>query len=567
MIRNLAINNIALIDSLEIDFNEGLTVLSGETGSGKSIIIDSLAFVLGDRADKTLIKHGKDSASVSALFDIENNEAVCQKLQEYGFEPSEQLLVSRKMTMQGKNEIRIQGKISTSAILKDICGELVDIFGQGEHLALLKEKNQLSVLDGFCQFGGVDEQLVALHHQLGAVNKQLLSFGGSDAERQRTLDILSFQIEEISSANLSVEEEEQLVATHKRMVNIEKIATAVGIAVESLNGENGAISAISRADKCLQDVSHYEESANQLSGRLESARLEIEDVASTLEDILSQTEFSPYEVDKLQERLDKIRTLKRKYGGSVEETLKFLKNAEEQFETLQNATEIIEQLSKQKQKVLEQMYVLAQQKSQIRHQASVALAKAITSELDDLGMRGTQFNVQFNEQPTFDQYCKNPLADGYDVVAFLMSANPGEPLKPLSKVISGGEMSRFMLAVKNITARIERIPTMVFDEIDTGISGAMAQKVAVKLAKIASDKTVGYQSIVITHLPQIVAMADNNLFIEKITEDCKTHTTVSVLDFDGQVAEVSRLMGGVGEHSLQSATDLIAWCNQTKQNF
>ncbi|MBQ3067412.1 MAG: AAA family ATPase, partial [Clostridia bacterium] len=164
MIRNLAINNIALIDSLEIDFNEGLTVLSGETGSGKSIIIDSLAFVLGDRADKTLIKHGKDSASVSALFDIENNDAVCQKLQEYGFEQSEQLLVSRKMTMQGKNEIRIQGKISTSAILKDICGELVDIFGQGEHLALLKEKNQLSVLDGFCQFGGVDEQLVALHH-------------------------------------------------------------------------------------------------------------------------------------------------------------------------------------------------------------------------------------------------------------------------------------------------------------------------------------------------------------------------------------------------------------------
>lgn len=567
MIRNLAINNIALIDSLEIHFNEGLTVLSGETGSGKSIIIDSLAFVLGDRADKTLIKHGKDSASVSALFDIENNDAVCQKLQEYGFEQSEQLLVSRKMTMQGKNEIRIQGKISTSAILKDICGELVDIFGQGEHLALLKEKNQLSVLDGFCQFDGVDEQLVTLHHQLGAVNKQLLAFGGSDAERQRTLDILSFQIEEISSANLSVEEEEQLVATHKRMVNIEKIATAVGIAVECLNGENGAISAISRADKCLQDVSHYEESANQLSGRLESARLEIEDVASTLEDILSQTEFSPYEVDKLQERLDKIRTLKRKYGGSVEETLKFLKNAEEQFETLQNATEIIEQLSKQKQKVLEQMYVLAQQKSQIRHQASVDLAKAITSELDDLGMRGTQFNVQFNEQPTFEQYCKNPLADGYDVVAFLMSANPGEPLKPLSKVISGGEMSRFMLAVKNITARIERIPTMVFDEIDTGISGAMAQMVAVKLAKIASDKTVGYQSIVITHLPQIVAMADNNLFIEKITEDGKTHTTVSVLDFDGQVAEVSRLMGGVGEHSLQSATDLIAWCNQTKQNF
>lgn len=566
MIKNLVINNIALIDHLEIDFQNGLTVLSGETGSGKSIIIDSLAFVLGDRADKTLIKYGENAAEVTALFEIDSESPVVTKLNEYGYGDDNEILIYRKMSVAGKNEIRIQGKTATLSILKEVCSELVDIFGQGQHLALLNEKNQLSVLDSFCDFNGVDIKLKAdLYQQLSSINRELKSFGGSDSERQRMLDILKYQISEISSANISEEEEEELLATHKRMVNVEKISSAVGQAVECLNGEIGVISQTARAVSSLRAIANLESEADALAERLQSARLEMDDISSSLEDILSSVEFSPLEVDRLEERLEKFRQLKRKYGGSVSEVLKFLQQSQTQYDNLINSTERIEQLTAEKHDVLVAMYKLAQEKSSIRKAVAEQLSIRIMHELNDLGMRGTNFKVNFNDEVTFEQYCESPSADGFDKVEFLMSANVGEPLKPLSKVISGGEMSRFMLAVKNITALAEKIPTMIFDEIDTGISGNMAQMVANKLANVSGSKYDGYQCIVITHLPQIVAMADVNLYIKKFQKDGKTFTSVDTLSSVEQRAEeVARLMGGVGEHAIVNAKELLDWSHDYK---
>lgn len=566
MLRKLTINNIALIDSLDIDFSEGLTVLSGETGSGKSIIIDSLAFVLGERADKTLIKYGEEAAEVTALFEVQQDSPVLKRLAEYGYGDETEILLYRKMSVTGKNEIRIQGKTATLAILKDVCAELADIFGQGQHLALLNEKNQLQVLDAFCDHRSVDGKLRGeLYPKLTAVNKELRSLGGDDAERARLTDILQFQIEEIFSAQLDETEEEQLLLAHKRAVNSEKLSAAIGQALQCLDGEQGAISELSHAASQLRGISNLEQSAQTLCDRLVSARLEADDVCSLLRETLAEVEFSPAEVDRIEERLEKIRQLKRKYGGSIAEVLKFLREAQQKYETLSNAAERIEILNGQKQAVLKEMYALCEEKSAERKRTAERLAQKIMNELDDLGMRGTSFCVQFNDRPSFEEYCASPSADGFDKVEFLMSANAGEPLKPLAKVISGGEMSRFMLAVKNITALAEKIPTMVFDEIDAGISGVMAQMVANKLANVSSNAQNGYQCIVITHLPQIAAMADINLYIEKYEKGGKTYTATHVLsDREQRATEVARLMGSVGEHAIVNAKELLDWSDKYK---
>ena len=569
MLKNLIINNIALIDRLDIDFQTGLSVLSGETGSGKSIIIDSLAFVLGERADKALIKYGEESAEVTALFEVETDCPVLAKLTEYGYGDDAEILLSRKMSVSGKNEIRINGKTATLSMLKDICSELADIFGQGQHLSLLDERNQLSVLDAFCDFRGADTQLRSVWYpKLSEVNRQLKSFGGSETERERLLDILKFQIDELKAADLDEKEENELIATHKRLVNAEKIASAVNVAADSLGSELGAINRLSDAVSSLRQISGMEDSAAALADRLQTARIEIEDVSASLDSLLEAVDFSPSEADRMEARLERIRQLKRKYGGSVAEALEFLKNAETQYNNLLNSSARIAELNAEKQAILKKMFELSAVKSEERKRTADKLSQRIMRELDDLGMRGTRFEVEFECAEAFESYANNPSADGYDRVRFMMSANVGEPLKPLSKVISGGEMSRFMLAVKNITALAEKIPTMVFDEIDTGISGNMAQMVANKLADVSHNKQNGYQCIVITHLPQICAMADCNLYINKYEKDGKTFTAVNRLTtLEQRSEEVARLMGSVGQHALVNARELIEWSDNYKKSI
>ncbi len=566
MLKTLEINNIALIEHVELSFDNGLTVLSGETGSGKSIIIDSLAFVLGERADKTLIKHGEEFADVTAVFEVEKDSPVVQKLVENGFGDDTEILLCRKMSVSGRNEIRIQGKTATLQMLKSICEELVDIFGQSEHLNLLSENNQLSAVDGFCNFNGLDTQLKdKLYPQLRNIETELSAFGGSDAERERLADILKYQIDEIESAELSTDEEEELERQHKRIINAEKITNALSMAVGALQDECGAVNALASAVGALHGISGVDTENDSLAERLTSVRIETEDVLESLNAQLEKTEFSSEEIDKIELRRDKIRTLKRKYGGSIEDVLAFLEKIKIDYDKLVNSAQKIEQLAFERQSVLKQMYDVACKMSAIRKNVADELSLKIVSELADLGMNGTTFEVSFEATPVFEEYCKHVSPCGFDKLQFLMSANVGEPLKPLNKVISGGEMSRFMLAVKNITALAEKIPTMVFDEIDTGVSGNMASKVAQKLANVASES---YQCIVITHLPQICAMADENMLIQKCLIGEKTQTSVSVLASSREKAlEVARLMGGVGEHLLTSAEELVDWSNTYKSNI
>lgn len=562
MLKTLSINNIALIDRLEISFGSGLTVLSGETGSGKSIIIDSLSFVLGDRADKSLIKYGAERAEVTALFELHRGDKVLAKLAEYGYDEEDgTLLLSRKMSVGGKNEIRIQGKPSTLAILRDVASELVDIFGQGEHLALLDENKQLSVLDSFCDLTATNEQIAELRKQLSALDGEIAEFGGNDEERERTLDFLRYQINEISAANLSVDEEDELIALRKRMMNAEKISQALATAVRGVGGDG-----IAEAHDALRSISSVEPSAAELESRLSSVLTELADIADTCESLLSEIDFSEADADKTEDRLELIKNLKRKYGGSIAEVLAFYDRAVEKFDKIEHSAERLAELAAKRVDVAKKLYKVCLSVSEQRKKRADSLAKDIMTELADLGMNNTRFAVEFAEVPTEQAFIANPSVAGFDKVRFLMSANLGEPLKPLSKVISGGEMSRFMLAVKNITARAEHIPTMVFDEIDTGISGKMAQKVADKLAATASAAD-GYQCIVITHLPQIVAMADDGLVISKSVKDEHTYTTVARCNAEAHVAEVARLMGASGATALAAARELVQSCRAYKQSL
>ncbi|MBR2974238.1 MAG: DNA repair protein RecN, partial [Clostridia bacterium] len=459
----------------------------------------------------------------------------------------------------------VNGRVCSASMLKQLTVTLVDVFGQSQHLNLLKLDKQLEVLDGFCNFDGnfdiYNSNLACYKDAL----KQLEAFGGSDSERERQLDVLKYQIEELQAADLSVDEEEELVAMHKRVVNLEKIVSSVSESVGFLSKcEPSAISVLSMAQNSLSFATGFDDKVAQLDERLASARIEIEDIAETLQDILRDSDYNSYEIDQMESRLEKIRTIKRKYGGSVEKALEFLQNAVAEYDRLLNATETIAALQVDKQLALKNMYKAALAISQIRQDVAVGFQAKVEQELADLGMKGARLCVSFTPAPTLQQFEKCFTSKGFDKVEFLFSANVGEPLKPLSKVISGGEMSRFMLAIKNITAAVENIPTMVFDEIDTGISGNTAGMVAQKLARVSNS----YQCLVITHLPQIVAMADNNLVISKSQVDGATYsTTKQVESLAEKVLEVSRLMGSVGEHSAASAEELIAWCDNYKSNL
>ncbi len=565
MIRNLEIRNIALIGSLSLEFNQGLTVLSGETGSGKSIIIDSLAFVLGERADKSMIKHGEDRAFVEVVFDIDTDSSTQKALVEFGFERDNTVIISRTMTVGGKNDCRINGRSVTTAMLKSVSSTLVDIFGQSQHLNLLKTDNHLSIIDGFADVAKYKQQLADNAAKVRQIDKELKQFGGTDDERQRTLDILDFQINELRDAALSVEEEAELEKMHKRVVNTEKIVSALTSAQQAMSeGEYNVLAFCGTALSQMNSISKYDQESQSLAQRLEQLKIEAQDIADDIRQLAEQTDYNPQEIDRMEMRLEKIRTIKRKYGGSVESALQFLAQAQSQYDSLSNASEIVDKLNKQRQQIVATMYNLCQELSQQRRLTAEKFGSNIKQQLEDLGMKGTTFKVHFDEVPTIEQYTLSPSANGYDNVEFLLSANVGEPLKPLAKVISGGEMSRFMLAVKNITATVENIPTMVFDEIDTGISGNIAQMVATKLAVVSRQ----YQCIVITHLPQIVSMADSNLLIFKSTKDGKTISSVVALTTTEQRAqEVARLTGGSGSHSIANAQEMLQWCANYKANL
>ncbi len=561
MLKSLFIQNVALISETSIEFADGLNVLSGETGAGKSIIIDSLAFALGERADKSLIKSGEQSAFVEAVFSLHEAD---NAFEENGYHSDDGLyVVARTMSVSGKNEIRINGRVATQAVLKQISAALVDIFSQNQQTYLLKPENHLGILDGF----GFDDELLkavaAGSAKVDDINHELARFGTDDSQRERMLDMLSYQIQEIESTEFYIGEDEELEQLKKKGQSAEKISFALSTALRLLDGDVGAASAVSNAEASMTAVSALDSEYEDIRRRLESSKYELRDIAETLDGLASSLDFNSFEQDKIESRLDKLKLLKKKYGGSLEAVNDFLADAKTRLEEITGSEEIIASLKKEKEAALDKLFDAATSLSLFRRKMAEEFSAKIMNELNDLGMKNTSFEVHFNDSPSRENF-SGCGKNGFDTVEFYFSANKGEPSKPLAKIISGGEMSRFMLALKNITASIEKIPTMVFDEIDSGISGRIAEVVAKKLARVSGE----YQCLVITHLPQIAAMSDVHLLIEKSVISEKTMTSVTALDANGKINEVGRLVaGGIGEYGELHAKDLVKWADEYKKQI
>ncbi len=562
MLAQLTIENIALIDKLELDLKNGLNILSGETGAGKSIIIDSLNFVLGERADKSLIRYGTDYAIVQAVFEEYVTPSVSEYLDDIGIECEDVLIIRRKMSVDGKNECRINGRVSTLSILKGLTELLVDIHGQHEHQSLLKSANHIKLLDdiGAAKIASVKQDVAKEHTRYVALKRELSRFG-DESERERKLDILSFQIDEIEKADVKDGEEDELLQARKRIRNMEKIMSALSDAKNTLDGyDSSSVSAsIKNSSNLLGTISSYDDTVAPLIDRLDDAKIEIKDIADTLSDMLERLDFDARSAEKIEERLEVVRNILHKYGGNFDNLQKFYEDAKKEAELLSGAAQTVEDLQVEIEKAKSGLQKSARKLTELRQEVANKFECDITRELKDLGMGGSTFKVDFVTTDDVDQISAN----GADTIEFLFSANVGEPMKPLAKIISGGEMSRFMLAFKNIVAGVDGIGTMVFDEIDTGISGNISAVVSEKMCNISRDRQV----IAVTHMPSLAAMADNHYLIAKSTENGKTLTHINLLEDDTD--EVARLIGGndYSQFAVPHAKEMKAWAERYKQSL
>lgn len=550
MLKTLYLKNIALVDEAEIVFSEGLNVLSGETGAGKSVILDSIDFVLGAKADKGMIRSGQSECSVRAEFACEP-ELLRPVLEELDLEESDTLLIVRRLNADGRGSLKVNGCPMTATMLRKLTSQLVDVHGQSEHFFLLKEANQLRLLD---QIAGTREERASVAELLKerrALEQKLASLGGDEGERERRADILRFQIDELENAALKEGEEEELTALRTKYQNAEKILGGLKTVRDALLSDGGASDAVNTAHRGLISIEKYGDYA-VLSERLESALAEIEDIGETAESLAEELDIDEREAERVENRLDEIRSLKKKYGGSAEEALNFLSRAKEELQLLENSAEECEKLKALLDGNAKKLYSACEALTKKRKEGAEGFTRRVTAELGTLNIPSARFEI------AFDPYTEDDLpranAEGLDRVKFLFSANAGEPVKELGKIISGGEMSRFMLAVKAQLSSIGTIGTYIFDEIDAGIGGKTARVVAEKFADIA--KTT--QIIAVSHLAQIAAFADRQFLIEKKEEGGRTFSHIRALKEEERAGELVRLLGGDrSETALRHAEELL----------
>ncbi len=565
MISYLNIKNIAIISSLELELKEGLNILSGETGAGKSIVIDSINFVLGDRADRSLIRYGETTASVEVVFDnIKNYSEVKKLLIDADIEcDDDQVIVTRKMTVD-KSECRINRKVVPLSVLRSVVSLLVDTHTQNEHQSLLKVSNHIRILDGFSP--KIAEILPIYQQNLTeyrSICDQIDSYSDKE-QREREIDMLTYQINEIEKADIKEGEEEELKKKRSLYYNSQKITSALKTSFESLDGSSGfgALSALEQAISDLKRITTYDESLNDLIDRLESCHIELSDVKETIYDKLYNGDLENCDIDTIEKRIEELRLLAKKYGKTTEEIENYYQKATEKLDMLLHAESELISLEKKKNSIESILMKQAQQMHDIRVESSEQFSKAIMNNIAELGMKNAVFEVNI-EKSTDNCDKLNEL--GCDSVEFMLSPNVGEPVKSLAKIASGGEMSRFMLALKNVIAEIDNVDTLIFDEIDTGISGVIARVVAEKLYNISTSRQV----IAITHLPQLGSMADVNYLIEKRVVDGKTMTFVNLLDEEAVLKEIMRLSGAVenSEIGRNNALELKEKANQYKKSI
>ena len=554
MLSTLHIENIAVIEEAEIEFDRGFNVLTGETGAGKSIVIDAISAILGERASREMIRTGAAKAFVSAIFTDVPQLAWFEENQ-IPFEP--ELSVTREIYADGKNSCRVNGRPVTVTTLRRLGAQLIQIHGQNDSQQLFDEATHIGYLDLFAH----DEARLAAYREAydacSAVQQEIRRLSMDESEKLRLVETLKFQIDEIEHAELQPGEEDELLERRKVLQNAEKLTDAMESAVAALYGDessDGAAAMIANAAHALERVSRVSDDMRALSQKLNDLMYTAQDIADELRDKKDDLTYSADELEQIEERLDVLHKLKRKYGGSVEDVLAFLEKARRQLDEVEFATDRIEQL----QKKLSGLQKTVQEKGlalrKARQSAAERLQAAISSELMQLDMPKIQFVCEFTEQ--------SPQENGLDAVRFLMSANVGESLRPLSKVASGGELARIMLAMKNVLAAEDSVGTMIFDEVDAGVSGRAAQKVAYKLWTVSS----GRQVLCVTHLPQIAAMADTEFTVEKRVENARTYTSVLRLDEAGRKQELARLIGGsmITDTTLAGAAELLRLAEETK---
>lgn len=554
MLEHLHIRNVALIKESEISFGDGLNILTGETGAGKSMIIDSLQFALGGRAGKDFLRHGEKQAAVEALFSVQS-QALTEKLAENGIAPEEDgtLLITRTLSEAGKSVCRINGSTVTVGMLKEIAEDMIDIYGQHEHQSLLNPVKHIRLLDRFCGagFGEAMEEYKNSRQRLKDLEKQLAILIGDESQREQRMDMLLFQKEEIEAAELREGEEDALLEQKKRLSSMERLIRLTGESITLLyDGDDRAPSACDQLGDALvklQEAAEYDAALSPLADALADGYAAVEDCARELKREAEKQEADPEELERIEERLQLFYKLKRKYGGSIEAVLEFYEKAVQELEFLSNSSEKAAELSAEKAEEEKRLSALAETLTARRRATAEQVEEQIETALHDMEMKHARFHIQIEEKADWG-------ADGKDKVEFLISANAGEPLKPLAKIASGGEMSRVMLALKTVLVDADEIGTFIFDEIDTGVSGRTARRVGEKMRFLGGKR----QLLCITHLPQIAAMADNHFLIEKESDAGETVTRVTALDEEGAVREVARLMNDVTETTLAAARELLA---------
>ena len=562
MLSLLHIENIALIDQADISLGSGFNVLTGETGAGKSIIIDAISAVLGERTSRDLIRTGEKSALVTALF---RDLPSLPWFQETGIGPDEngELLISRRIQGDGKNICRVGGVPCTVVQLRTLGSQLIDIHGQHDGQQLLDESCHLAYLDSF---GELEPALSAYREEyakLDALRKQIASLQMDETEKARRLDILQFQIDELESAHLRLGEEEELDERKAMLRSADQLVAAVEGAYHALFGtdsQDGAASLLAEAEGNLGRVSNLSADLSQLSENLAALRYGTEDAAERLRDLKNSFDFSPKELDQVEDRLDHLHRLKKKYGATVRDMLDYLNKIRQELDQIELSDDLLIKLKKQRKAQLAMTRTLAETLSAQRKAAAERLKARIEEELRQLDMTKVRFQTEFSPKPG-----KLGLDDtGMDEVRFLMSANVGENLKPIAKVASGGELSRIMLALKNVLAENDNICTLIFDEVDTGVSGRAAGKVAEKMSRLS----LTCQVLCVTHLAQIAAMSDYHYSVHKEEKNGRTYTCVETLDRPGRRAELARLTGGAhqSEAILKGAEELLKEADAYKKS-
>ncbi|GCL70575.1 DNA repair protein RecN [Paenibacillus naphthalenovorans] len=562
MLLEMSIRHLAVIEHVELHCKNGFHVLTGETGAGKSIIIDALSLIAGGRSSSDLVRYGSDKATIEAMFGIEPGHPVWAVLERLGIEadPEEHLIIRREITAQGKSISRINGQLVNLAMLKEVGEWLVNIHGQHEHQSLFKVEEHLRWLDlfGEAEIAPARQAYQEAYDAYQTIRKQVRELQDTSKQNLQMMDLYRFQVEEIRSAQLKPGEDEALAEEKQKLGNAEKLYSNAADAYDLLYGGGKGLDSVRRAMQKLQDIAGLDPAKLQsIAEQVQSSYYQLEDAAYQIRDYRDEVEFNPSRLDFIEQRLDTISSLRRKYGDTVSDILAYGDKIAHELDLIENKDEKLMQLEKQEQAAFAALQRLADDLTGLRKSVADRLSAEIVAELRELHMERTQFQVHFAPVEG-----RKLTRDGADQVEFLISANPGEPLRSLSKIASGGEISRVMLALKSIFARVDRIPVLVFDEVDTGVSGRAAQAIAEKMSKLSQS----CQVFSITHLPQVACMADAHYRIHKTTDGDRTYTNVDDLGTDERIHELARMLGGVEvtEKTLQHAQEMLALANDKK---